>query len=277
MDRVRLKNNAKAILRKHYLALLIVSFIVAVVGGNSSGNFGAAAHSNPHGTNMEYRIDTEIREFVQDNDVLEYGTDVVSRSVRGLPLGRLFNMFLGFGIALISIAIACAAIFFVIFVAFPVNVGGARIYIDSADGEHEPLLSRLAFSFRSGHYMNIVKAGFLKGLYEFLWSLLFVIPGIVKGYGYRMTRYILADSPDLSASDAIRLSDRMMQGHKMELFMLDLSFIGWYILGGLAFGVGVFLVHPYKDATEAQFYMTLRSAYVTAGPETATDTHGYVQ
>jgi uncharacterized membrane protein len=210
--------------------------------------------------------------------VLEYGSDVVSRSLRGLPLGRLASMFIGLGIAFLSIAIALAAIFFVIFVAFPMKVGGARVYIDSADGEHEPLLSRLAFAFRSGNYMNIVKAGFLKGLYECLWSLLFVIPGIVKGYGYRMTQYILADSPNLSASEAIRLSDRMMQGHKMELFMLDLSFIGWYILGGLAFGVGVFLVHPYKDATEAQFYMTLRSGYVAAGTETVIDAReGYTQ
>jgi uncharacterized membrane protein len=124
--------------------------------------------------------------------------------------------------------------------------------------------------------MNIVKAGFLKGLYEFLWGLLFVIPGIIKNYAYRMTPYILADSPALSASEAIRISEQMMRGHKMELFILELSFLGWYILGMLAFGIGVYFVHPYKDATEAQFYMTLRASYVAPAPATAAAS-GYPQ
>jgi hypothetical protein len=274
MDRIRLKNNAKFILRKHYFVLLIVSFIVAIVGGGTSGNFSSPGHAD-NGRDMHFRHElNQLKELVRDNDVLEYGSDVITRSFNGLPIGKIVNVFLLPVFILISVAIAAAAVLFVLLVAFPIKVGGSRIYIDSADGEHEPLLSRLAFAFRSGHYMNIVKAGFLKGLYEFLWGLLFVIPGIIKSYAYRMTPYILADSPNLSASEALRLSESMMRGHKMELFILDLSFIGWYILGGLAFGIGVFFVHPYKDATEAQFYMTLRSSYVVPTPAYA-GTDGY--
>jgi uncharacterized membrane protein len=270
MNRVQLKNNAKYILKKHYLVLLIVSFIVAIVGGGTSGNFGMPTHAD---SSQSERLDHEfarLKDYVKDNDMLEYGADVVTRGVNGLPLGKIINWFIGFAFSFLAILISAVTIFFVIFITFPVKVGGSRVYIDSADGVHEPLLSRLAFAFRSGHYMNIVKAGFLRSLYLFLWSLLFVIPGIIKGYAYSMTPYILADSPDMSASEALRLSEQMMRGHKMELFIQELSFIGWYILGMLAFGIGVYLVHPYKDATEAQFYMALRSAYIAPTPVTGT-------
>jgi hypothetical protein len=246
--------------------LLIVSFIVAIAGGGTSGNFGMTMHGDSSQSKHFTHGFDQLKEAVKGNNVLEYGSDVITRGVNGLPLGKVVNWFIGVAFSFLTVLFAAIAIFFVIFIAFPVKVGGSRVYIDSADGEHEPLLSRLAFAFRSGHYMNIVKAGFLKSLYVFLWSLLFVIPGIIKGYAYSMTPYILADSPGMSASDALRLSEQMMNGHKMELFVQELSFIGWYFLGMLAFGIGVYLVHPYKDATEAQFYMTLRSAYIAPEP-----------
>jgi uncharacterized membrane protein len=88
----------------------------------------------------------------------------------------------------------------------------------------------------------------------------------VKGYAYSLVPYILAEDPHMSASDAIRLSQSLTRGHKWELFVMDLSFIGWYILGGLLFGFGVLLVHPYKDATWAQAYVSLRGAAVYTEP-----------
>lgn len=95
---------------------------------------------------------------------------------------------------------------------------------------------------------------FLRGLYCFLWGLLFIVPGIVKGFSYAMTPFIMADHPHLSASEAISASKDMMDGHKWELFVLRLSFIGWSILAALTFNVGNLALNPYKNAAEAAFY-----------------------
>ena len=98
-------------------------------------------------------------------------------------------------------------------------------------------------------------------LYTFLWSLLFVIPGIIKSYSYAMTPYILIDRPELSATDAVKESEKMMNGHKMDLFILDLSFIGWILLSMLTCGILLLYVEPYMQAARAAFYLELK------GPE----------
>lgn len=104
--------------------------------------------------------------------------------------------------------------------------------------------------------------GILKWLYTGLWSLLFVIPGIIKTYSYAMTTYILHDNPGITANDAITKSRQMMDGHKFDLFVLDLSFIGWYILGVLTFGILIiFYVEPYHQVARANFYEQLRMDY----------------
>ena len=95
---------------------------------------------------------------------------------------------------------------------------------------------------------------FFVGLYTFLWTLLFVIPGIIKGFSYAMTPFILADAPDLTATQAITRSRKLMDGHKWELFLLSLTFVGWEILGALSFGIGLLWVTPYKNAAYAAFY-----------------------
>lgn len=87
----------------------------------------------------------------------------------------------------------------------------------------------------------------LRDVFIFLWSLLFLIPGVIKHYSYRMVPYILADDPEIGAMDAITLSRQMMDGHKWNTFVLDLSFLGWDLLSALTLGLlGVFYVNPYK-------------------------------
>lgn len=94
----------------------------------------------------------------------------------------------------------------------------------------------------------------LRSLYTFLWSLLLVIPGIIKGIGYSMTPFIMADNPDMSASDAITASTELMKGHKGDLFVLGLTFIGWELLCLLTLGIGYLWLNPYMNATYAAFY-----------------------
>ena len=100
---------------------------------------------------------------------------------------------------------------------------------------------------------------FLRSLYETLWGLLFIIPGIVKNYSYAMTPFILAEHPELTASRAIELSTQMMDGHKAELFYLDLSFIGWNILAALSLNLGHIALNPYRNAARAAFYRQLQA------------------
>ena len=98
----------------------------------------------------------------------------------------------------------------------------------------------------------------LQNAFIALWSFLFVIPGIVKSYSYALAYYIANDNPTLGANECITKSRQMMNGHKWQLFCLDFSFIGWYILGALCFGVGTFLVTPYHQMARANFYEELK-------------------
>ncbi len=95
-------------------------------------------------------------------------------------------------------------------------------------------------------------------VFTFLWSLLFIIPGIIKFYSYRMSFFILADNPEISAADALNESKRIMQGHKFDLFMLDVSFIWWYVLTFITLGIASIYVIPYVNTTVTNFYRSLK-------------------
>lgn len=100
----------------------------------------------------------------------------------------------------------------------------------------------------------------LSSIYIFLWSLLFIIPGIIKALSYSMAPYIIYDNPDIDANDAITQSKEMMKGHKWELFCLYLSFIGWLLLSVLTFGI-LYMVYvgPYMMTAQANFYEQLKA------------------
>ena len=98
---------------------------------------------------------------------------------------------------------------------------------------------------------------FLRMLYTALWALLFVVPGIIKSLSYAMTPFILEDHPELTASEAINRSKKLMDGHKMDLFILNLTFIGWEILSGLTLGIGFLFLNPYRNAAYAAFYRNI--------------------
>lgn len=114
----------------------------------------------------------------------------------------------------------------------------------------------LANGFKTNLSNNIV-AFILRTVFVFLWSLLFVIPGIIKALAYSQTFYLLADNPELSATEALDKSRALMRGHKLRLFWLNLSFIGWYLLGALALGIGTLFVIPYHQMTLANFHLEL--------------------
>ncbi len=102
------------------------------------------------------------------------------------------------------------------------------------------------------------KVTFLTGLFSFLWSLLLIVPGIIKAYSYSMAMYILAENKGMSALDAINQSKKMMDGHKMDLFVLELSFLGWGLISILTFGIGFIWTIPYIATTYTNFYKALK-------------------
>lgn len=149
---------------------------------------------------------------------------------------------------------------FMLLVLMPLQVGFYNAHKDllaSGDDALTHNMFRIGFS-RWGHN---VWGNFLIGIFCFLWSLLLIIPGLVKGFAYAMTPYILVDNPELSANEAINLSQKMMKGHKFDLFWLVLSFIGWILLGILTLGIGYFWLIPYVNTAMAGFYQDVKAEY----------------
>ena len=141
----------------------------------------------------------------------------------------------------------------------PLYVGLNWVLLQLRRGEATGLDALFTKGF-SENFGRHVGGYLLVMLYTFLWSLLFIIPGIIKGLSYSMTTYILADEPDLSAQEALRRSQQMMMGHKGQLFLLQLSFIGWHFLSLFTFGLlePLFIV-PWINAATTEFYEDLRT------------------
>lgn len=129
-----------------------------------------------------------------------------------------------------------------------------RIYLELADG----LRPRVGDMFSQvQNFWPAFKVNFLVGLFTYLWSLLFLIPGIIKACSYSQAMYILAENPEMGALDAINQSKEMMEGHKMEYFLLELSFVGWFLLGPFTLGLLYIWLIPYMQATFTNFYKSL--------------------
>ena len=179
----------------------------------------------------------------------------------GILLVLLFVVIFGAVGALSRIVVGGIGVALVIpVIAIGMSWGFLKLY----RGEHTEI--GVLFSKFSGSYARCLGGYWWMMLFTWLWSMLFVIPGIVKEYAYRMTPYILADCPDVPAKEALRLSMKMTKGHKGALFVNDLSFIGWFILAGVtAMILGVVYVMPYYYATQAGFYTELRDEALRTG------------
>ena len=168
--------------------------------------------------------------------------------------GNFFNagMITGLltGIATVVILIVLVA---KVFVGNLLKMGGYRFFILNQTAQ--PGIGTLLDGFRSGHYVNIVLAMFLRDLFTALWSLLLVVPGIVKHYEYLMVPYIIAENPAMDYKEAFQISKQMMDGEKMEAFIMDLSFLGWYLLSAVTCGLlAIFYVNPYVQASFEEMY-----------------------
>ena len=150
------------------------------------------------------------------------------------------------------------------FVTIPLTLGLSRMFIRTAQGCKADF-NEILYIYRSGSLLNAILVQFLQGLFIALWSLLLVIPGIIKAFSYFMMDYMLAENPALDQARAFELSKQIMNGNKGKAFLLGLSFIGWILLSALTFGIGTLFLTPYMSMTFTHFYLELKERAIQSG------------
>ena len=218
-NRAELKMRGNMAFKKNYVSAVVVALLMGIFGTVSG--------------------ESSARRVSENSDIYS---------------GNLFNvgMITGLlaGIATVVILIVLVA---KVFVGNLLKMGGYRFFILNQTAQ--PGIGTLLDGFRSGHYVNIVLTMFLRDLFTTLWSLLLVVPGIVKHYEYLMVPYIIAENPVMDYKEAFQISKQMMDGEKMEAFIMDLSFLGWYLLSAVTCGLlAIFYVNPYVQASFAEMY-----------------------
>ncbi len=157
--------------------------------------------------------------------------------------------YLGAVLALLGLAVKFLAV-------NPLETGMIRFFLNNAEGRPYAF-EDLLHGFRGGRYPRIILGLFLRDLIVFAGYLLLLVPGVILSYMFRFAPYVLASRDDLTATEALQISAQMTRGIKWELFVLDLSFLGWSLLAGCLCGLGVIFLMPYVQATWAELYRSL--------------------
>lgn len=233
--RVELKTKAREILKLNYWKAVLVSLIYMFLTGGSGFQF-----SSSRGNDIS---NSEI------SSLTDAFSELTSKQITGIILIFLL-------VLLVFFAVFALAFAFKLFVFIPLQIGCQRYFVRCGRGNAS--LNDVVFAY-SAHYLNIVKTMFFYSLYLTLWSLLFIIPGIIKSLEYRMIPYILAENPGISTKEAFALSKQMMDGEKLNAWILDWSFLGWNLLGIVTCCIlNVFYVAPYQNLTNVQLYEVLK-------------------
>lgn len=222
-----LKNRAKVMLKKCHWTAVAVCLVAGLFAGGASSGYSASNIGQEYGNAGYYG-----------------GYGYMNSQILLIILGGVFLL------VLISALLS-------IFLGHALTVGKYHFFLRNREsiGKFE----MLGYAFKSGRYLHIIGVMFVMALKISLWSLLFVVPGIIKSYEYRMVPYIMAENPNIEMKRAFELSRNMMMGQKMDTFVLDLSFIPWTLLGVFTCGIAlVFYVSPYIEATDAELYSVLR-------------------
>ena len=244
-SRSELKTRAKAAFKANYWRCVLVAFILTLLIGGGAGSgvrrkdqSTAQLSGQQPSAVMAVLDETGLGAIVEKLDSITGLSDKVTISLGGLGLVGLALSLMVFN---------------------PLIVGCYRFFLRNSRGKAE--LNELGAGFKE-NWGNVILVMFLRTLFLILWSLLFVIPGIVKAYSYRLVPYILKEHPEFTGTQAITLSRKMMNGHKWDAFVLDLSFLGWVLLSVLTLGIlSLFYVSPYINATDAELYEAIRSGY----------------
>lgn len=272
--RRELKDIAKRRFRVNYWKCVLVALLMALLGGGAGFGSGGTysgirdvyTGNSIFGSRDDYNGGYSDWDDVEDSwDDEEYDVDLDSAFddiANGNPAETVITAAAIATVIILVIIIVVVVVLIIaipmsVFLINPLEVGIKRFFVQNLKVDTN--LREICYAF-DHDYLNCVKTLFFRDLFIFLWSLLFVIPGIIKAYEYRMVPYILGDNPNISREEAFALSNMMMQGNKWKAFVLDLSFLGWYILNGMTLGIlGIFYVNPYVNQTNAALYLRLKS------------------
>lgn len=225
-NRKELKLNAKQLLKANYWKAVIVGLILSIL----YGSFAISSRNTATGSDLTDQITAlDDKTFIAVVAVI-------------------------FGVLAIVMVID---LLLTIFLWNPIEVGCQKFYINCKSGEAK--LDDIIYSFKNG-YGHIGVVMLCRTIFTILWLILLIIPGIIKAYEYMMIPFILAEEPDISRKDAFAKSKAMMHGNKWNAFVLDLSFLGWLILGGITLGIlNIFFVNPYMYLSHAELYHALKN------------------
>ena len=227
---------------------------IAVVAGLIASLLGAIGSSGP-------KLNLELNNGNFNASLQILGQDVISTN-GGV---EFWPVFAGIATYIAIFAVITGIALFIL--GSIVEVGYMKFNLDLVDRQKEVEIGTMFGYFQ--FWKSAAFARLLKGVYILLWSLLFIIPGVIAAYSYAMTSYILAENPELTASEAIERSKQLMSGNRWRLFCVQISFIGWEILSTLlTFGIGGLWITPYKQAATAAFYREISGTeYKYAQPE----------
>ncbi|MBD5553903.1 MAG: DUF975 family protein [Roseburia sp.] len=254
-SRIKLKEKAKIRFQANYWRAVLVALILAFLAG-SAGSSRGGTPSFDSDFPSSFESSAAIMEIPELVDSFE---DDLSDELYDIDL--LFTAGVASMIAaiifVVVVVIICAVVLPLrVLLLNPLEIGCNRFFTKNLNEDAQ--VKEICYSFDYG-YKNNIKTMFFRDLYVFLWSLLFVIPGIIKSYEYRMIPFILGENPGMDTDTAFAMSRKMMDGNKWDAFVLDLSFIGWHILSACTFGIlGVFYVKPYVYQTDAALYEALK-------------------
>ena len=267
--RKELKQQAREALQRNYWRIVLVSLILFVLGNSNvlgRTSYSAAGTASTVAVDVSGQPEEEVLKNLIESDpsvmdmaMVSIGTLITEtdKSVKGLDREEVIIT----GVIIFLICLMLVIVIFAFLIAFimlllnPFIVGAQRFMLKSVDDKAE--VKEAAYAFDHS-YKNVVKVMFRTQLTIFLWSLLFIIPGIYKKYQYRMVEYIMAEHPDLYYKDAMQMSKSIMDGEKWHAFVLDLSFILWELVGVMTCGLALILfVVPYQYLTYAALYRKL--------------------
>ncbi|MCD7757439.1 MAG: DUF975 family protein [Clostridiales bacterium] len=267
MKRTResLKMQAKASLHTNYWKLVLVGLIILFINGGSTGaTAGGTASNAVSAATDSYTSDYYYDDYYYADDYYDpysgyyYYDDTDPYIEFGTGTGgSTFSVssILGTFVGVAAVIVLAVALVLDIFVLNPLAVGAHRFFLVNL---RFPAQVREVLCAFDSNYKTTVTTMLLRDVKLVLWSLLFLFPGIVKAYEYRMVPYLLAECPEMSRKEVFAASADLMYGNKWRAFVLDLSFFGWDLLSTITLGlVGIFYVTPYQQLTNAAFYQAV--------------------
>lgn len=277
-DRKELKKRARAAIKVNYWRCVLVALLMTAItagllnsaritvnnasdqtsagnGNVSSQAANSADKQEPPEGDVNVRLTVDGKE-VDPDAVADEASKQIGMLADGIAAGLVVLLTVIVG-ALLMLAMAAAVVN--VLVINPLYLGCHYFFLRNSSGDAE--FDNLTRGFAPSWWHTVVTM-FLTDLFTVLWSLLFIVPGVIKVYSYRLVPYIQAEHPEMKGTEAITLSRKMMNGQKWNAFVFDLSFLGWEILGKLTFfGVDVLWTRPYKEAANAELYRAISAAY----------------